>query len=267
MRAANQFAKVTSVGNAQSANTAVNLRRAHPKITSRRATANRMTDDKDSIAAELAQVREQIRALVRPHIGRYAAQINLSCATKREGFERDLIEALLWCIVSHLDAPKRKRFSDIRTDYMRVARTASAAKKHLKSLRRLAGELLTVHLDLAGLESAEKGLGLIEESFILLSDNLKGADKGGAPTKLAYRSLVRGLKLTFERATGRQAKVTWNPYRSRYEGSFFGFVEAVLPLAQSFADAANRPMDIPTAERARGKYVYEMTRSPRSKQR
>jgi hypothetical protein len=266
MALANQFAKVTSVGNAQSANTAVHLTRAHPKIT-RRATANKMSTDKDSVAAELARVREQIRALVRPHIGRYAAQFNLSCATKQEEFERDLIEALVWCIVSHLDAPKRKRFSDIRRDYMRVARKASAAKKHLKSLRRLAGELPNVHLDLVDLESAERVLGSIEENFILMTDNLKGADIGGAPTKLAYRSLVRGLKLTFERATGRQAKVTWNPYQSRYEGLFISFVEAVLPLAQSFADAANRPMDIPTTKHARGKYVHEMTRSSRSKQR
>jgi hypothetical protein len=222
-------------------------------------------DTDAAVAAGLAQCRKQIGGVVRPYIAQYAAKINLPCGKQKE-FEQDIIEALLWCVVSHVDEPKRKRFSDIRKDWLHVGKEAAAAEKHLKRLRSALNNLPPQYRELlnAHVESAEIAAGLIAKQAGDIGGALKGKDKGGTPSMLSFRSLIIGLKKAFERATGSPAKVTWNEHRSRYEGLFVSLVEAVLPLALSCGDA-NRPMRIPSSEHARGKYVHQMTRRARPK--
>jgi hypothetical protein len=76
--------------------------------------------------------------------------------------------------------------------------------------------------------------------------------------------LVRGLAEAFELATGRAAKVTWNDTSNRYEGRFVNLVETVLPLALTCAEKFGWQIPCPGSQRARGKYIYEATRSGRA---
>jgi hypothetical protein len=71
------------------------------------------------------------------------------------------------------------------------------------------------------------------------------------------------LAIAFERETGRVAKVTWNNYRHRYEGRFITLVEGVLPMALTFAQTIKRPMPCPSSPRARGAFIFDLTRQSR----
>ena len=87
-------------------------------------------------------------------------------------------------------------------------------------------------------------------------------DKGGSPPKmLDFMFLVRGLSSAFKGATGRAAKVTWNTHKHKFEGDFLELVEIVLPLAMTCAEKCGWQMPHPSTKGARGKYIYEMTRS------
>src|SRR5262249_49350141 len=95
----------------------------------------------------------------------------------------------------------------------------------------------------------------------IFAEILKDADKGGAPKMLAFNAFVRVLARAFESAKGKPAKVTWNNHTERYGGKFITLVEAVLPLAVRWAGSPERPMRYPNSQKARGKYIYELTRS------
>jgi hypothetical protein len=95
--------------------------------------------------------------------------------------------------------------------------------------------------------------------------NLRKRIGEGAPKMVAFSALVAGLAQAFRIATGRNAKVTWHQYRSRYEGPFLALVEAVLPLAQSLTEHLGAPLRYPPTLLARGKYVHKQTCTPRKK--
>ena len=87
-------------------------------------------------------------------------------------------------------------------------------------------------------------------------------DKGGVlPKMMEFMFLVRGLANAFRDATGRGAKVTWNEYTSKFEGDFVELVEITLPIALKCAEKCGWQMPCPRTKRARGRYIYNMTRS------
>jgi hypothetical protein len=235
-----------------------------------------------TVAGGLAQCRELIAPSVHRRIGAYAALINLSCAVKTQEFENDVIEAILWCAVAHMDESNRKRHSHIRKALLRIAREAGVAEKSLEGLRTGLHDLPPQYREIMDtqLESVAKiatslivnqapwfyALSSIAEMAGFIAGAMSGKDKGGAPEMLAFRTLIKGLKRAFERATGSAAAVTWDPRRSRYEGKFVNLVEAVLPLAVPAA-GEERPMRCPAFAKARGKYIHKMTVVPRSKKR
>jgi hypothetical protein len=233
-------------------------------------------DPEATIAAWRAQFRELIGGSVHRIIGRYATQIDLRSAGKQRQLKNDVLEALLHCVVVYVDAPTRKRDGQIRKDMARIAREAAAAEKHLEHLRSALDELPSQYDELlsSNSESVAKiaislvakqrpwfhALLLVADTANAISRGLKGADKGGAPKKLVFHTLVTDLKRAFMRATGRLANVTFNPNVDppRYEGDFVNLVEAVVPVALSFK-TANRPMPIPNTAYARGRYIDRMT--------
>jgi hypothetical protein len=237
-------------------------------------------DVDQAVEAELALLRQTIGDSVHRRIEYYAETIGLRDSEGSQ-FEQDLVEALLWCALTHFDAANRKRHSVIRKELLRVRREAAAAERSLDRLRDALTtltpryrELLDGRLELV----AKIAISLVAKQapwFYALSpvasvagvyaEALKTADKGGAPKMFAFSALVSGLKRAFENATRRKAKVTWHEHRERYEGKFLRLVEAVLPLALAVAGNPERPMRHPDSAQSRGKYVYEATRRNRKR--
>jgi hypothetical protein len=225
------------------------------------------------VAADLAQLRLVIGEAVRPHINQFAAIIGLQTASSQ--FEGDIIEALLWCVVTYHDAPNRKRYSDIRKELLRVSREARTAERSLDRLRNALNELTPRHREFLAerLEPVARvavslvakqapwfhALALVGTEASFYAEELKTADKGGAPKMLAWGTLVSLLKRAFERATESKTKVIWNPIEEEYQGPFVGLVEAVLPLTESLTGNEKRTAWYPQSPQARGKSIQRMT--------
>ncbi len=209
---------------------------------------------------------------VRRRVEDYAEAIGQHSTSR---FQQDVVEAILICVAVHMDAPNRKRYSDIRNELLRVSKEAIAAEKSFDRLSAAIGkltpnyrELLRKRLELpakVALTLVTKqppwfhALSLVASIAALFAEALRQRDKGGAPKMLAFDILVRGLARAYQHATGRAAKVTWNEHRYCYEGRFFNLVEAVLPSARALA-GKEPPMRFPNTPLARGKYIYDVTR-------
>jgi hypothetical protein len=225
------------------------------------------------VQAGLNEYRRTLADLIRNQVGEYAAVIGSSATPQ---FEQDLVDALLWCVLMHLEATNRKRASNIRKELLRIQREAMAAESSLSRLRDALNKLTPRYRELLDehLESVAKvavsivakqapwfhALSSVADLAGISAEIFKGADKGGAPKMLAFSALVRVLARAFERAKNKQAKATWSDHDSRYGGEFVSLVEAVLPLAVRCAETPKRPMRYPKTAYARGKYIYELTR-------
>ncbi len=95
---------------------------------------------------------------------------------------------------------------------------------------------------------------------------IRHMDKGGAPKMLAFKILILYLARAFKTATGRDAKATWNEHKHRWEGNFVNLVESILPSAQRYCVVAtDRALRCPAKQKARGKYIYDLTRAGTSR--
>jgi hypothetical protein len=231
-------------------------------------------DSEATAAAWQAQFRELIGRSVQRVIGQYATQIDLRDTSKQRQLENDAIETLLHCVVIYVDAPGGRRPSQIRREFERIGKEAAAAEEHLNRLRDALDDLPSPYGQLLSdsLESVAKidislvtkqvpwshALSSVADTANVIARGLRGTDQGGAPKKVVFRTLVNGLMRAFERATGRSAKVTFNPVKSQYEGDFVHLVEALLPVVLLF-EIAKQPMPIPKTAFARGKYIDRMT--------
>jgi hypothetical protein len=223
-------------------------------------------DPVPSYDATFRQCREIISGLVPAIADQYAAATGLPLSSSQ--FQENVIRTLVCSVALHLDAPKRKRFSDLRKEMLRVEKAAAAAEKGLRGLQAALDQLTPMHRDaiLKDLETPRRTAFKLE-GLSVLAGMYAGAfaDKGGPLAKMAeFAMLVRGLARAFESATGRAAKVTWNQYDKKYEGHFVDLVETMLPLALTCAKSIGWQMSCPGSKRARGKYIYEMTRSGRA---
>ena len=231
-------------------------------------------DPAKAVAAGLDECRRLIDRSIRDHYLEYRRAIGLS--DENQQFRQDLIEAILWCTVTHLNPALLKRPSDTRKEMERVGAEAAAAEKHLDGLRSALDRLAPSDREL--LEKLLKPLARIALSIVakqtpwfhalssvaisadFLAERLKRADKGGAPKMWAFRALVLGLARAFLHAKKRKAKATWNPHDERWEGQFVNLVEAVLPVAKRCAGTADTPMKYPASPKRRGKFIYDATR-------
>jgi hypothetical protein len=236
--------------------------------------------DQDPEAA-LTEWRQAVGELVHSRIEKYAKVIGGFRNSDGSQFEKHVVDALLWCSFTHLDFPNRKRQGKTRKELLRVAKEATAAKKHLERLRDALGELDSVYrerldgrLDLLSkiaVSFVEKqppwfnALSTVSYAASIYAEVLRGKDKGGVPKMVAFNALIAGLKRAFESAKGRPAKVTRNQYREQFGGKFLALVEAVLPLALVVAGGSQGQMPHPISKEARGKYVYEATRRKRKR--
>jgi hypothetical protein len=185
----------------------------------------------------------------------------------------NVTQAIVSAVALLSDAPKRKRFSILRSEMSRVEKAASNAAKALRTLQSAIDELTPLYRD--ALYSwprfekfeiprrADLDLDALSNYTNMYAKGFRLFDKGGAPKMLEFEVLVVGLADAFEKLTGRSAKVTWSEHKGRYEGDFVNLVETILPLAQSCAESVDLRMSCPSTPFARGKYIYEKTRAGR----
>lgn len=178
-------------------------------------------------AAMSEQCRKIITGSVSRHASEYAAAIGLPCSAPQ--FEQDVIESIVLCVFYHL-SPKYRDPRLKQTPIEMPVRTA---------------------------------LSLDTLSNRAHNDAKAFARKGGAPKMLAFNMLIKRLAAAFEHATGRAAKVTWNEHRKEYGGKFLSLVEAVLPLVLECAESLGSRLPCPRSQRARGKYIFGITRAGR----
>jgi hypothetical protein len=188
-------------------------------------------------------------------------------------FQVNVTGAIVMSVALLSDAPKRKRFSILKNEMSRVEKAASKAAKTLRALKSALDKLTPLYRN--ALHSRPRFEKVAISSWLAFDlDALSNYanmyakqfglfDKGGAPKMLEFEVLVRALADAFEKLTGRSAKVTWNEHKGRYEGDFVKLVETMLPLAQSCAESVDLRMSCPGTPAARGKYIYEKTRSGR----
>ena len=170
----------------------------------------------------------------------------------------DLIGAVMICINAHLHPLRRRADHSHR---MRIA--AKRAQTAAVALQKLSSSI--DQIERAAWLWRMKDLGIPDptdsrvirdlHSLAAGLDRLlaRGAfkDRGGRLKMAAFDRLIRSLARVFEEATGKRAALTYSPYRSRYEGRFWEFVESVRPIAAAIIE----PLAEPRTDLARGKFI------------
>jgi hypothetical protein len=220
-------------------------------------------DSDEPYAIAALQYREITSEHVPRLVDQYASATGLPVSNPR--FQFLVAQAILGSALTHLDVPKRKRWSVIRKEMLNVEKAASAAAKNSRQLQIALDNLTPLYRDAIfknvqmPIRAALDYETLSHRAHIYAKDF---DDKGGVPPKMAeFRALVRGLAYALRDATGRLAKVTWNDYTRKYEGDFVELLEITLPLTLTCAERGGWRMSYPRTRRARGRYIYNMTRS------
>jgi hypothetical protein len=158
----------------------------------------------DKSLEPLKLLRQLIARSVNRHIKQFAEAAGLNKHNSQ--FRDDVVDAILWCVVTQLDTPNRKRHSDIRKEMLRASKEAAAALQKLNHLRHaldnVTGQLIIEQLR----TPARIALRLLFEQapWLHYISSHTGAyaaritDKGGSPKMLAFDWLVRGLARAYQ---------------------------------------------------------------------
>ena len=206
------------------------------------------------------RARDLVTAAVPLHIEAWAKAIGLrSTDAAFAQFREDVTEALHACMRAHIATPYRSRWSDFRTDFMRVAESARAAARHLDNLRAAFHALPPPPIWLRDPEPMFKHWPLQSASDLETlakeadqqAEVCKSADKGSRPEMVAFATLAAVLAQAFEHATGEAAVGS---------GGFVALVDAVLPAAREIAEqASGRRLQEPNSREARREYLGRMS--------
>jgi hypothetical protein len=174
-------------------------------------------------------------------------------------FLEDVTEALHACMRAHIATPYRSRWSDFRTDFMRVAEAARAVARNLDNLRAAFRALPPTAIWLRDPEPMFKHLPLQSTSDLEALANeanqqaeaCKLSDKGSRPEMVAFATLAAVLAQAFEHATGEAAVGS---------AGFVALVDAVLPVARDIGEkATGRRLQEPNSPEARRKFLARMS--------
>jgi hypothetical protein len=223
-----------------------------------------------SVPSTLKQCRAFITRSVEVHGSDFEKAVGLPLSTLQ--FKQDIVQALVESISFHL-APKPKKYSELRRQMLRLDKAAASAAKAVRRLHLVFEKVDPIYRDailkqksmlVSPLKNALT-LQSLSDSAHIYSRGFAVAGAGGAPKMIAFEILVKGLATAFRRVVGRPAKVTWNAHQLRYEGKFVRLVETALPIAQQCVAQLGPKIAYPRSERARGDYIFKMTRSRRVK--
>jgi hypothetical protein len=225
-----------------------------------------------SLPALVDKCRALIKSSVPILLESYAASVGLPSPTPK--FQADVSEAILVAAALAWDAPKRKRFSVLSKEMLRVQEAASKSAKALSDLNSALQKLTPLYRDalhgyprlgvLKIVPTLPSDLDALSNYAEMYADKFKSLDKGGAAKMLEFEMLVRGLARSFENATGKAGKATWHPIEGEYGGDFLALVQTVIPLTLTCSEMFGSRMSVPRSPFAVGKYIYEATRAGRS---
>jgi hypothetical protein len=210
--------------------------------------------------AEYQHARVLVEAAVANHVVGWAKTIALTCTDARfDCFREDVIWALDGCMRLHIFGDQY-RPSDFRRDLLAIYRAYIAAAKALRKAQAVRARCFPLPLRnefQLGPLPTEHQLMARAEAARLDAEEWKYRHPSKMP---AFAALAMDLAQAFQNATGQPAKVTWNEYRKRYEGMFFGLVEAILPTAREVAETVTgRPLPVSRTVGARGKFLQRLT--------
>jgi hypothetical protein len=251
-------------------------------------------------AGQYDRARQCVEHAVREHAEAWAKATGLTdpAAPGFAQFRDDVTEALHACLRAHLVGPERWRRSDVAKKLKRIAELATTPAPRLLELQALLDELLPLFahapsfrlppLSPIAFDLSDQARATLDPQMLKRkarreppppAPSLAAAarcyakafsDTGGASKKYpAFDALLfgesvfeNGLAHAYQRATGRDAKVTWSGHRNGYEGRFLALVEAVLPVAHDIAEkVTGRALACPDTKQARGNYIYNATRA------
>ena len=175
-------------------------------------------------------------------------------------FRARVADALSGCLLLQLLDGGFKQLKQLRERWLKIAAHGEAS---LAAVARLSAELATLP---GSRDRAPPLISISEEleAWTKMARSRAAALRGapqGRPTRYhVVARLVRKLANIFERATGHEAKVHWNPIKNAYDGSFLGLVEAVLPRLSVILGQIGCRLPEPNSPEARGQFIVRSLR-------
>jgi hypothetical protein len=221
---------------------------------------------RDKRLKPLKVLRQSITRSVDRHIKQCAEAAGLNKPNSH--FRDDVIDAILLCIAALLDAPNRKRYSDIKRDMSRASEEAAAALEKLNHLQRaldnVTGQLMIEQLPtparIALRLMFEQAPWLHHISLLARAWAARITDKGGRTRMFAFEILVSALYKAYERASGERPPLSYRDDKSDekpdYDSPLIKLVEAALPLVRQFV-RDEPPLMVPDTPVRRAKYIYD----------
>ena len=180
--------------------------------------------------------RQKVEQAVVEHAAAWAATIGTTATPQ---FLDDVSEALHSCSRAHFADTYRShaRASDLRRDFLALAREADALTKRLHRVVEILKRLPPMEPDPAfqihSPFAMAHDLDGLAEAAHKQAQACKSLDRGGPPPMRAFTELAKGLVRTYRRATGKSGAG-----RSARAGRLFDLVASVLPVAHRIAHAA-----------------------------
>ena len=176
--------------------------------------------------------RQKVEQAVVEHAAAWAATIGKTATPQ---FLDDVSEALHSCSRAHIADPYRRRASDLRLDFLALAREADALTKRLHRVVKILKRLPPMEHDPAFRIHSPFAMAHDLDGLAKAARNqaCKSLDRGGPPPMRAFTELAKGLVRTYRRATGKSGAG-----RSARAGRLFDLVASVLPVAHRIAHAA-----------------------------
>jgi hypothetical protein len=215
--------------------------------------------------SEYVLARERVEEVVPRRIERWGRIIGLTSTHARfTQFREDVTEGLHACMRAHIAEKhgRYKRFSDLRKDFIALAKGATAASTNLRKVEDILKRLPPMQHDPAFRLIHDPWATAFELDGLAKAarqhaDECKSADRGGPSRMRAFGALAERLVRAYKGATGETGIG-----RSAREGRLLELVEEVLPTALKLSIAVTvDPLEVPddlgeylnrTAERLRG---------------
>jgi hypothetical protein len=210
------------------------------------------------------RARELVDAAVSRHVEAWSEILGIASTDVRFAqFREDVMEALHACMRTHIAIGDRrhKRFSDLRKDFLSLARAAEATATRLRGVHELLKHLPPMQHDPAfrlvhDPQATAFELGDVAEAARRHADDCKRADRGGELPMQAFSVLAQGLVGAYQDATNRTGVG-----RGAREGQLLDLYEAVLPIAREIAEAVTgKELEVSDDP---GEYLHRLARHRR----
>ena len=209
---------------------------------------------------ELDDTRRVIAAEISSHVPELEKLLGLQQPNSQ--FRDDLSRVILVCVLTNKVPPKRH--SRKRNELKKISEDAAAAEEIIRRLISRLGETSGIYPPIKSLY-LERLAKHVPEYASLASMARAHADaltdEGGTTGMIAFRTLIEGLAHVFENVMGYDASDAAKDRGAKYgyQGLFFEFVQAVLPIVRKLAP----DMPCPGSRLAEDIFVFKVVTSLR----